>query len=62
MAVVSNFTKRAESICKEVERLLLEEGQFSQGITIKIDMNVDEEDRISFEVRDKVKFNGNALD
>lgn len=62
MDIKSNFSIRVERICKEVERLLLEEGQFSHGITITINMNLDEVDHISFEVREKVKFNGNNLD
>ena len=53
-----NFESRVQTICKEVERLLLEEGQFSHDILIVVEMGVDRVDSISFEVKDKVKFDG----
>ena len=56
------FERRVEAICKEVKRLLLEEGQYSHGIEIRVNMTIDEVDRISFEVFEKVKFDGKCID
>ena len=56
-----NFERRVQNICEEVKRLLLEEGQFSHEITIIVEMGLDRVDSISFEVKDKVKFDGKSL-
>ena len=61
MKAKENFESRVQTICKEVERLLLEEGQFSHEITIIVEMGLNRVDSISFEVKDKVKFDEKGL-
>ena len=61
MNMKMSFESRVQSICEEVKRLLLEEGQFSHEITIIVEMGLSQADRISFEVKDKVKFDGKGL-
>lgn len=61
MDIKINFERRVEDICKEVKRLLLEEGQYSHGITIRVNMAIDEVDSISYKVLEKVKFDGKSI-
>ena len=61
MSYENDYEERVERICAEVRRILLDEGSYSQGVMIRINMCLDEVDSLDFEVKGKVKFGNGTV-